>query len=86
MTLVRGWTEFWVVWDQFGIFFNITLLTNNKSQGHVQPRQNGANRLLNGNGGALNTVLVTQVLQLRQLRRSFFVFFLENFRSLLKSV
>ncbi len=52
-------------------------------QGHVQPGQNGAKRLLNGNGDALNTVLMTQ---LRQLRRTFFVFFLKNFRSLLKSV
>ncbi len=51
-------------------------------QGYVQPRKNGAKRLLNGNGDALNTVLMTQVLQLWQLRRTFFVFFLKNFRSL----
>ncbi len=48
--------------------------------------KNGAKRLLNGNGGGLNTVLMTQVLQLRQLRRPFFVFFLKDFRSLMKSV
>ncbi len=46
-------------------------------QGHIQPGQHGAKRLLNGNGDALNTVLMMLVLQLRQLRRPFFVLFEE---------
>ncbi len=50
-----------------------------RDQGCVQPQQNFAKRLLNRNGGVLNTVLMTQVLQLWQLRRSFFVFFLKIF-------
>ncbi len=57
-----------------------------RDQGQVQPGQNGAKRLLNRNGCVLNTVLMTQELQLQQLRRSFFVFFLKSFQSLMKSV
>ncbi len=44
--------------------------------GCVQPRQNGAKCFLNRNGE--HSVLMTQVLQLWQLRRLFFVFFLKN--------
>ncbi len=53
-----------------------------RDQGQVQLGQNGAKRLLSRNGCVLNTVLMTQELQLQQLRRSFFVFFLKSFRSL----
>ncbi len=55
--------------------------------GCVQPWQNGAKRLLNGNGGALNILFWwRRGLWLWQLRRPFFVLFLKNFQSLMKSV
>ncbi len=34
-----------------------------KEQGQVQPRQNGAKRLLNRNGDALNTLFLIIVIQ-----------------------
>ncbi len=66
---------------------NDKVMTPTPPQGCVQPRQNNAKRFFKRKRWCVeHPVLMTQVLQLWQLRRPLFVFFLKNLLSLMKSV